>query len=41
MPQLKDITNIDIVMPTDGSEAAPEDEAIMLVAVDGSLKQAS
>lgn len=52
LPQLKDITNIDIVIPTSGSEANPENEsqeedtnpeldATMLVAADGSLKQAS
>ncbi len=40
LPQLKDITNIDIVMPTNGSEAMPEDEAALMVAEDGSLKQA-
>jgi segregation and condensation protein B len=47
LPELKDITNIDIVMPTDASEASPEEDmhpehdATMLVATDGSLKQAS
>lgn len=40
LPQLKDISNIDIVMPTDGSEASPELEAALVVAEDGSLKQA-
>jgi segregation and condensation protein B len=47
LPQLKDITNIDIVMPTDASEASPEEDsnpeydATILVAADGTLKQAS
>ena len=40
LPQLKDITNIEIVMPTNGSEAVPEDEAALIVSVDGSLKKA-
>lgn len=40
LPQLKDITNIEIVMPTNGSEAMPEDEAALMVAADGSLKKA-
>lgn len=39
LPQLKDITNIDIVMPTDASEAMPEDEAALLVTADGSLRE--
>jgi len=40
LPQLKDITNIEIVMPTNGSEAVPEDEAALIVSADGSLKKA-
>lgn len=38
LPQLKDISNIDIVMPTNGTDANPEDDAILVVAEDGSLK---
>ncbi len=37
LPQLKDITNIDIVLPTNGSDALPEDEANLLVTADGDL----
>lgn len=38
LPKLKDITNIDIVMPTNGSEAMPEGaNGHLLVAEDGSL----
>jgi segregation and condensation protein B len=38
LPQLKDITNIDIVLPTSGSEALPEDEnALLHVNAEGSL----
>ncbi|MBN8670253.1 MAG: SMC-Scp complex subunit ScpB [Flavipsychrobacter sp.] len=37
LPNLKDITNIEIVLPTDASEAMPEDEAQMLVAADGTI----
>ncbi|MEI8279372.1 MAG: SMC-Scp complex subunit ScpB [Bacteroidota bacterium] len=37
LPQLKDITNIDIVMPTAGSEAIPQAEGVLIVAEDGSL----
>lgn len=37
LPNLKDITNIEIVLPTDASEAMPEDEAQLLVAADGSI----
>ncbi len=40
LPKLKDITNIDIVMPTNGSEATPEDEAAMLVSADGTIHPA-
>lgn len=38
LPQLKDITNIDVVMPTSGSEAAPDNEAFLVVAEDGTLR---
>lgn len=38
LPQLKDITNIDIVMPTDAAEAQPEDGNSLIVAEDGSLR---
>jgi segregation and condensation protein B len=37
LPQLKDITNIEIVLPTNGSEAQPEDEAQVLVTAEGTL----
>lgn len=38
LPQLKDITNIDIVMPTDAGEAAPDEESgSILVGPDGTL----
>ncbi len=41
LPELKDIMNIDIVIPTDGSEAEPgEPEArVMMVEADGSLNE--
>jgi segregation and condensation protein B len=39
LPQLKDISNIDIVLPTNASEAQPEDESNMIVSEDGTLKQ--
>lgn len=38
LPQLKDITNIDIVMPTDAAEAQPEEGNALMVAEDGSLQ---
>lgn len=38
LPQLKDVSNIDIVLPTNGSDASPEAEAALVVAEDGSLK---
>lgn len=39
LPQLKDITNIEIVMPTDGAEATPElPTAPLMVTEDGSLQ---
>lgn len=42
LPQLKDITDIEIVMPTDGKDAVPEEAGTaMAVAEDGTLKQAS
>lgn len=38
LPQLKDISNIDVVPPTSGSEAIPEgDNGALMVAEDGSL----
>ena len=39
LPQLKDITNIEIVMPTNGSEAVPNEETQLVVSEDGSLVQ--
>lgn len=39
LPELKDITNIEIVMPTDASEAAPDDDTPLLVSPDGNLVQ--
>ena len=39
LPQLKEILNIDIVMPTEASEAMPEDAAQLLVTEDGSLQE--
>lgn len=41
LPQLKDITNIDIVLPTSGEEARPEGEAQLMVAADGSIEEAA
>lgn len=39
LPQLKDITNIEIVMPTDAADATPEDQAEpMMVDRDGALQ---
>jgi len=40
LPQLKDVSNIDIVMPTNGSEASPEGETPMMVSADGTIQQA-
>jgi segregation and condensation protein B len=40
LPQLKDISNIEIVMPTDASEAAPEGDNALVVLEDGSIKEA-
>lgn len=40
LPELKDISNIDIVLPTDGKDAEPgEQEALVMVEADGSLKE--
>jgi segregation and condensation protein B len=41
LPQLKDITDLQIVMPTAGSEAAPEEAAMIMVNEQGALRQAS
>lgn len=42
LPQLKDITNLEIVMPTNGAEAVPEGEnGTLVVTGDGSLLSAS
>lgn len=41
LPQLKDITDVQIVMPTNAEEAIPEDQANLVVDGDGELKQAS
>ncbi len=37
LPQLKDITNVEIVFPTNGSEAVPENEGLFVVNEEGSL----
>lgn len=40
LPELKDISNIEIVMPTNGSEAEPgESQALVMVGADGSLTE--
>lgn len=40
LPALKDISNIEIVIPTNGSDAEPgEPEALVMVEADGSLKE--
>lgn len=40
LPALKDISNIDIVIPTNGTDAEPgEPEALVMVEADGSLKE--
>lgn len=39
LPQLKDISNIEIVMPTNGSEAIPDENTNLLVTADGSLEE--
>lgn len=38
LPELKDISNIDVVLPTSGSEALPESDTAMIVDEDGSLQ---
>jgi segregation and condensation protein B len=38
LPQLKDITNIEIVLPTNGQEAQPGDEGALIVTEDGALQ---
>jgi segregation and condensation protein B len=40
LPQMKDITDVQIVMPTNAEEAIPDD-ALVVVNEDGALKQAS
>ena len=40
LPQLKDISNIEVVVPTNGSEAQPEENGVLMVAEDGSLLHA-
>lgn len=40
LPQLKDISNIEIVLPTDASEAVPEGDNPLVVLEDGSIKEA-
>lgn len=40
LPQLKEIHNIDIVMPTEASEAVPEDAARLMVNEEGNLHEA-
>lgn len=39
LPQLKEIYNMDIVVPTDGSEALPQDAASLMVSQDGNLHE--
>ncbi len=39
LPQLKDIVNTEIVIPTDAMEAMPEDEGALLVNANGDLHQ--
>lgn len=41
LPQLKDITDVQIVMPTSAEEAIPEDVAGLAVNEEGELRQAS
>lgn len=40
LPQMKDITDVQIVMPTNAEDAIPDD-ALVVVNEDGALKQAS
>lgn len=37
LPQLKDVSNIDIVIPTEGSEAKPNEGGMMMVGADGTI----
>lgn len=40
LPELKDISNIDIVIPTNGNEAEPgEPDALVMVDADGSIRE--
>ncbi len=39
LPQLKDIVNTEIVIPTDAIEAMPEDEGLLMVNANGDLHQ--
>lgn len=41
LPQLKDITDVQIVMPTSGQEAIPDDASKLIITSQGALKQAS
>jgi segregation and condensation protein B len=42
LPQLKDITDVQIVMPTNGAEAIPEDsQGVIMVSAEGELRKAS
>jgi len=41
LPQLKDVSNIEIVLPTSSSEAVPDDAAGMIVAGDGTLQESA
>ena len=41
LPQLKDITDVQIVMPTNAEEAIPDDAANLIITSQGTLKQAS
>ena len=41
LPQLKDISNIEVVVPTNSSEAAPGDVAGMVVTGEGDLREAA
>ena len=41
LPELKDVSNIDIVLPTSGSEALPEGEGNLLVTADGNIEHAA
>ena len=39
LPQLKDIVNTEIVIPTDAIEAMPEDEGTLMVNAEGDLHE--